>query len=145
MEWYRSYSVVTAAAPEEIYRRWTDIGTWAEDDADLEWVRVDGPVRVGATGKVKTGGPAQRITFTELVPGRVMNFEIRLPGATLSFPHAIEELPEGIRVTHGVRFLGPLATVFGFVAGRKIALGLPLVVRTVADRAFAAGQAAVDS
>ncbi|MFC9787020.1 SRPBCC family protein [Rhodococcus sp. NPDC127528] len=145
MEWYRSYSVVTAASAESVYRRWTDIGTWAEDDADLDWVRVDGPVRVGATGKVKTGGPAQRITFTELTPGRAMNFEIGLPGATLSFPHAIEQLAEGIRVTHGVRFSGPLASLFGFVAGRKIAMGLPLVVRTVVDRALEAEDAALDS
>jgi hypothetical protein len=138
MEWSRSYSVVTTATPEAVYHRWTDIATWAEDDGDLDWVRVDGPVRVGATGRVKTGGPVQRITFTELTPGRAMNFEIRLPGATLSFPHSVEQLAEGIRVTHGVRFSGPLAGLFGFVAGRKIALGLPLVVRTVVDRALAA-------
>lgn len=137
MNWYRSYSVVTAASAEAIYRRWTDIETWAQDDADLEWVKVDGPVRVGATGKVKTGGQAKRITFTELVPSEAMDFAIKLPLATLSFPHSIEPLAEGIRVTHGVRFQGPLAGVLGFVVGRKIAQALPLVVRTVADRALA--------
>lgn len=137
MEWHNSYSVVTGASPEAVYGRWTDLSTWAEDDADLQWVRVDGAVRVGATGKVKTGGPAQKITFTRLEPGRAMDFEIRLPGATLSFPHSITPLADGIRVTHGVRFDGPLAKVFGFFVGRGIARGLPLVVRTVADRALA--------
>ncbi|MGC0365789.1 hypothetical protein ABH922_003773 [Rhodococcus sp. 27YEA15] len=138
MTWIRTYSVVTTAAASSVYGRWTDLDTWAIDDADLQWVQVEGPVRVGASGKVKSGGPAQKITFTELVPNRAMNFEIKLPLATLSFPHSIEKLDEGLRITHGVRFDGPLAGLFGAVVGRSIGAGLPAVVRAVVDRAVAA-------
>ncbi|MFH5207124.1 SRPBCC family protein [Antrihabitans sp. NCIMB 15449] len=138
MAWNYEYGVVTSASPEAVYNRWTTMATWSEDDPDLTWARVDGPVAVGATGKVKTSGPAQRFTFTELEPNVAMNFAIRLPLAVLSFPHRIETVADGVRVTHGVHIDGPLAPLFGVAVGRKIARGLPTVVGLVVDGALRA-------
>ncbi|MDQ1172572.1 hypothetical protein QE430_000879 [Microbacterium testaceum] len=83
------------------------------------------------------GTPAQRFTFTELQPGVAMNFRIGLPGAVLSFPHRMRQTPNGLSVTHAVEISGPLAGVFGPLVGRKIAAGLPAVVRLVTTNALA--------
>jgi len=135
--WRRQYTHLTTASPKAVWKRWTTPEDWAVDDPDLRVAEFAVPARVGATGRViNHGTPAQTFTFTELQPGVAMNFRIRLPGAVLSFPHHMRETPNGLSVTHGVEISGPLAVVLGPLVGRKIAAGLPAVVRLVTTNAL---------
>ncbi|WP_144830208.1 hypothetical protein [Microbacterium sp. BH-3-3-3] len=138
MTWRREYTHLTTASAEAVWKRWTTPADWAVDDPDLREAVFAVPPRVGSTGRVLNHGtPAQRFTFTELQPGVAMNFRIGLPGAVLSFPHRMRQTPNGLSVTHAVEISGPLAGVFGPLVGRKIAAGLPAVVRLVTTNALA--------
>lgn len=146
MTWRRHYTHLTTATAEAVWKRWTTPEDWAVDDPDLRRADFAVPARVGAKGRVVNHGtPAQTFTFTELQPGVAMNFRISLPGAVLSFPHRMRQTPNGLSVTHGVEVSGPLAAVFGPLVGRRIAAGLPAVVRLVATNALADTAADADA
>ncbi|KTR94482.1 hypothetical protein NS220_09135 [Microbacterium testaceum] len=135
--WRRQYTHLTTASPEAVWKRWTTPEDWVVDDPDLRVAEFAVPARVGAAGRViNHGTPAQTFTFTELQPGVAMNFRIRLPGAVLSLPHHMRPTANGLSVTHGVEVSGPLAFVLGPLVGRKIAAGLPAVVRLVTTNAL---------
>jgi hypothetical protein len=137
MTWTASFSQHTTATADAVWKRWTTAADWATDDPDTEWAAFDAPT-VGTIGRVKSvGSPAQKLTFTSLVPNESMLFEIVLPLARLSFPHSMRSTALGLEVTHAVSFDGPLAQVYGRLIGRKIAQGLPEVVRLVTGNALA--------
>jgi hypothetical protein len=143
MGFHREHTIVTSAPAEAIWRRWTTVELWPDDDPDCRWAQVDGAFAVGAKGRVKTGGPAAHFTVTRLEPNRAMCFEIRLPGATMSFPHTAAPVDQGIRLTHGLTITGPLAPLWRLLVGRGVAAGLPEVVALVATNALS--QAGEDS
>ncbi|MGO1315697.1 hypothetical protein [Microbacterium gubbeenense] len=137
MAWRASYSQLTTASPESVWRRWTTPSAWAEDDPGLETAQFACPPTVGTHGWVKNhGSPRQKITFTVLDQNTAMNFKISLPGAVLSFPHEMRATPEGLVVTHNVQLDGLLAGLYGLLVGRGIARGLPAVVRLVTEAAL---------
>ncbi len=136
MSWSSSFTQHTTATAEAVWKRWTTAADWAIDDPDTEWATFDSPT-VGSTGKVKSvGSPAQKFTFTELVPNERMVFSIGLPLATLTFPHTMRVTPLGLEVRHEVKFTGPLAGLYGAIIGRGIGRGLPEVVRLVTGNAL---------
>jgi hypothetical protein len=136
MVFQRQHSIVTTASAEAIWRRWTTVELWPEDDPDCRWARLDGDYVVGAKGQVKTSGPAARFTVTQAEPQRAMCFEIHLPGAVMSFPHTAEPVAQGIRLTHGLTITGPLEPFWSRLIGRGVAAGLPEVVALVANNAL---------
>lgn len=141
--WSRSYTLHTTATPAQVWARWTDASTWAEDDPGVVWAAFDDAPRTGTGGRVKNPGtPAQRFEFTAVEHERRMDFVLRLPLARLSVEHLMEQEYAGLAVTHGVRIEGPLAPVYGVLVGRSLAAGLPEVVRTVVAAALATGHAA---
>jgi hypothetical protein len=136
MTFHREHTIVTSASAEAIWRRWTSVELWPEDDPDCRWARISGDYVVGASGQVKTGGPAARFTVTQLEPHRLMCFEIKLPGAVMSFPHTAEPVAQGIRLTHGITITGPLTPLYSRLVGGGVAAGLPTVVALVANNAL---------
>ncbi|WP_447646625.1 SRPBCC family protein [Nocardioides zeae] len=137
MTWTRRHSQLTTATTAQVWDRWTDPTTWQVDDPGVAWAQFDPAVREGATGTVKNHGtPPQRITFTRVEHERAMDFAIRLPLATLTVTHDVEPDGERTRLTHGVTIDGPLHRVYAMLVGRKLARGLPAVVRTVAAGAL---------
>lgn len=132
MSWTRSHTQLTTATTDQLWRRWINIDYWQLDDPDVEWARADGAPAQGITGVIKShGAPAQKFVFTRVVPQRQMNFLFKLPLATMEITHDMRPADEGVATTHGVVIEGPLAPVYGFLVGRKIAAGLPGVVRRV--------------
>jgi hypothetical protein len=59
----------------------------------------------------------------------------------MRFPHQIESVPgeRTVRVTHGVTIEGRLAPLWGYLIGRRLARGLPEVLRNVTANACLAG------
>ena len=139
MTWTGEHTLTTTAAAEAIWYRWTTLSTWSEDDPECRWARMDGPIVVGASGSLKSTGPASKFTFTELEPNRRMVFEIKLPLATLRLPHTMIESADGVTLTHAVEITGPLAGLWGALVGRGVVRGLPEVVANVATNALEQG------
>jgi len=105
-------------APDRLFERWADCDTHPEWSTDLAWVRLDGPVRLGATGRLRPkGGPRSRFTVTELVPERTFADTTHLPGAHLTFRHHAEPAGAGSAVTVTVSLEGPLRRLWARVLG----------------------------
>jgi hypothetical protein len=112
--------------PQAFFDRWADMATWPQWNTDTEWVRLDGPFRTGATGRLKPkGGPATRFVVTALVPGREFTDVSLLLGARLTFQHLVA-VDAGGSTTVSVRvtLAGPLAFFWNAVLGKGIATGL---------------------
>ncbi|MGC0368746.1 SRPBCC family protein [Microbacterium sp. SLBN-111] len=108
---------VAAAPPTAFFARWIDHATWSEWSPDTEWVRVDGPVRLGARGILKPkGGPRTPFTISELETDRVYTDVSRVPGARLTFRHTAAPVAEGSALTVEVTLDGPLAWLWARTA-----------------------------
>ncbi len=127
--WSFEHTVVaTGASREQVWAVWADLENWPAWDAGLEWCRPDrpGPPGVGATYTLKPrGGPEVQATFTRVEAGRGFTDVTRLPMCRLTFDHAVDDVPGGVRVTHRATFTGPAAFLFRRVIGSRIARELP--------------------
>ncbi|MEU4215201.1 SRPBCC family protein [Actinoplanes sp. NPDC026623] len=133
--------ITTDVPAQAFFERWADMATWPQWNTDTDWVRLDGPFRTGATGRLKPkGGPVTRFVVTSLVPGREFTDVSLLLGARLTFQHLVGADPGG-RTTVSVRvtLAGPLAFFWAFALGRGIAKGLDGDLARLEAAARAAG------
>jgi hypothetical protein len=111
-------SGTSTAPPSAFFERWTDHDTWGEWSPDTEWVRLDGPVALGATGVLKPkGGPKTRFVISALEPGRVYTDTSYFPGARLDFVHTAERTGSTTELAVRVSVRGPLARLWGRILG----------------------------
>lgn len=135
-------SVDVAATPARVFALWADAAAWPRWDPDLEEASLDGAFARGSHGTLKPrGGPRTRIELVDVVEPESFTAVSRLPGCRMVFAHRVSPLPDGCRVTHAVRFEGPLAFVFRRLIGPSIRRGLPGTM----DGLKAAAEAAVET
>lgn len=109
-----------AAKPSELFARWVDVDTHPEWSSDLEWIRLEEHLAVGARGQLKPKrGPRSRFSVTELEDGRTFADTTHLLGAALTFRHRCEPSGHGARVTVDVTVSGPLAWLWARILGRR--------------------------
>ena len=110
-------SATSTAPASAFFARWIDHDTWGAWSPDTDWVRVDGPVALGAMGVIKpTGGPKTRFTISALDPDREYTDTSYLPGARLVFQHLVAE--GGVTTLDvAVSISGPLAWLWARVMG----------------------------
>lgn len=112
-------ATATSSAPSSAYfDRWVDHDTWAQWSPDTEWVRVDGPVALGAAGVIKpTGGPRTRFTISGLEKDREYTDTSFLPGARLVFQHLASAVDGATRLDVAVTMTGALAPIWSRIMG----------------------------
>lgn len=105
--------------PARLYARWADCNTHPEWSTDLQWVRLDEPLAVGARGRLRPkGGPPLKFRVSELTTDQTFADTTLLPGARLTFRHHAE--PSGTtaaEVTVTVTLTGPLAPIWRRLLG----------------------------
>ena len=118
--------ITTDVPAQAFFERWADMATWPEWNTDTSWVRLDGPFRTGATGKLKPkGGPVTRFVVASLVPGREFTDVSLLLGARLTFQHLVSVDAAGrTTVAVSVTIAGALAFFWTAVLGKGIANGI---------------------
>ncbi|MFN8075430.1 MAG: SRPBCC family protein [Kineosporiaceae bacterium] len=125
-----------SATPEAVFAVWADMPAWPQWNSDTAWVRLDGPCREGATGRLKPeGGPAVPFTVTRWEPGRRFTDVSRLWGARLTFDHTVATGPEGTTVTVSVDLAGPLAPLWRAVLGKGLVASAPKDLAALLARA----------
>lgn len=56
--WEYEHSVDTAAAPDAIWRHWSDMAAWPQWNDGIEKITIDGPFAVGTTFTMTPRGRA---------------------------------------------------------------------------------------
>jgi uncharacterized protein YndB with AHSA1/START domain len=109
----------TSAPAELVFARVADSERHPDWSHDLEWVRLDEPLREGARGVLKPkGGPKSRFVVSSFVPGSVFADTTFLPGARVTFHHEVHRAGEGSRLLVRVTLVGPLAWLWKRTAFR---------------------------
>ena len=142
--WTHQETVETSAAPEAVWRLWSDVSEWSDWDADIDWARLDGRFETGGHGKLKPRGvPASDFHLASVVPGKSYTVESKLPLGKLVFHHELEPPAAGrTRFSHRATFSGPLSPLYGRVFGRKMEKSFHGVMECLARKAEDAEPAA---
>ena len=134
--------VETGAAPEALWRIWSDVANWPRWDHGIEWARLGGPFDGGTTGRLKpNGGPEVPFVLLWTNPQEGFSDESRLPLGRLRFEHRWRPLENGrVEFVHRVGFHGPLGFLYAFLMGPSFRRDLPKAMETLARMAERDGQ-----
>jgi hypothetical protein len=108
---------------EDIWRIWTDINNWPTWHGDLDYCKLEGHFEVGNHFILKPKGVKPvKIVLTKINEGYSFTDCTSFFGAKMYDTHAMEETPEGLKITNTL-----------VVTGRLKWLWIKLVARNVAD------------
>jgi hypothetical protein len=129
----------TGVTAEQVWRRaYADARAWPRWNDAIASVEPDGgPFAVGGRNRLRLRpGPLRPwFTLTEVEADRVFTDEGRLPGARMGHRHALEPIPDGVRLTNTLYLTGPLARVWALLMGWKVRRGMPRWQREAAELA----------
>lgn len=116
------------ASAAHVMRCYRDVAGWSRWDPDTRAASLDGPMVVGATGRLQpTKGFAVPMRVVALTP-LGFTVESSVPFGTLRFEHELLPLAQGTRITHRVAFGGPLAALYARLLAPRVRAGLPLTL-----------------
>ena len=132
-----SCALDTSAAPEAVWRIWSQPEGWPEWNPDIESLKLDGPLAAGVTGRMRTKrGGEHPIRFESVDAGRSFQLATApMPGTTFHFRCAIEPAGGGSRVSQSIAMTGPLGGLFSAMMGAKIAASFEPILQALAKRA----------
>jgi uncharacterized protein YndB with AHSA1/START domain len=125
--WEYEHTVETDLAPEAIWRRWADVASWAEWNADIETVSLDGPFDVGGlvTMTPKGDEPVQ-LRIAEARMNEFFVDEAAFNGVTIRTTHRLESVDGGrTRIVYRTEITGPAADELGAHIGPAITGDFP--------------------
>lgn len=127
--WTAEYTIVTDASKESIWMTWADVENWNRWDEGVEWCRLNGDFKVGATYTLKPkGGPEARAVITDCQPLKSFADLTSLPLAKMEFAHELRDDKDGLHVTHRVTISGLLGFLFVQVIGKDTARDFPKTI-----------------
>lgn len=112
---FREASLETTAAPATVWRVWSDVDHWPEWNPDMNDSRIDGQLKLGATGVINTrSGGKHDVVVTHYEEGRSFELEsTALPGTKMGIRATITPNGSGSRITQGFEPRGVLAPLVG--------------------------------
>ena len=112
---FREASLETTAAPATVWRGWSDVNHWPEWNPDMNDSRIDGQLKLGATGMINTkSGGKHDVVVTHYAEGRSFELEsTALPGTKMAIRATITPNGSGSRITQGFEPRGLLAPLVG--------------------------------
>jgi hypothetical protein len=112
---FREASQETTASPATVWQVWSDVNHWPEWNPDMKASRLDGPLKLGATGTIDTrSGGKHDVVVTQFEDGRSFELEsTALPGTKMAIRATIAPSGSGSRITQGFEPRGLLAPLVG--------------------------------
>jgi len=112
---FREASLETTAAPARVWQVWSDVNQWPEWNPDMKESRLDGPLKLGATGMINTrSGGKHDVVVTHFEEGRSFELEsTALPGTKMAIRATIGSSGAGSQITQGFEPRGLLAPLVG--------------------------------
>jgi len=135
--WVTEHSVETTAAPQAIWRQWSDVDRWPEWNGDIERIEVDGPFAAGSRIRmVPVGDEPVELRIAEVVEPELFVDEADLGEIVVRTIHRVEQLDgERTRVTYRMEITGPAADTVGPQVGPEISGDFPQVLAALVERA----------
>src|SRR2546429_5370289 len=112
---FREASLETTAPPTTVWRVWSDVTRGPEWNPDMKESRLDGPLKLGATGMINTkSGGKHDVVVTHFQDGRSFELEsTALPGTKMAIRATIAPSGAGTRISQGFEPRGLLAPLVG--------------------------------
>lgn len=112
---FREASLETSASPAKVWQVWSDVNHWPAWNPDMKESRLDGPLKLGATGMIDTrSGGKHDVVVTHYEDGRSFELEsTALPGTKMAIRATVTPNGAGSRVTQGFEPRGLLAPIVG--------------------------------
>jgi Polyketide cyclase / dehydrase and lipid transport len=119
---FREASLETSASPASVWQVWSDVNHWTEWNPDMNEARLDGPLKLGATGMINTkSGGKHDVVVTHFEDGRAFELEsTALPGTKMAIRATVTPSSGGSRITQGFEPRGFLAPIVGPMMGGAI-------------------------
>ena len=119
---FREASLETSAPPATVWRVWSDVNHWPEWNPDMNESRLDGTLKLGATGMINTkSGGSHDVVVTHFEDGRSFELEsTAMPGTKMAIRATITPNGSGSRITQGFEPRGLLAPIVGPMMGGMI-------------------------
>jgi Polyketide cyclase / dehydrase and lipid transport len=137
--WTSEHTGETAASADRVFDLFKDVATWAEWNAGVERMELNGPFTAGTTGTMT--GPGQdplgfRLVWVDENQGFEDETEIPDAGVVVRVRHSLEPLPQGgTKITYRCVIEGPIADEIGPSLGSAITSDFPEVIAALATRA----------
>ena len=130
------HQVRTLTPSEAVWRAWTDVEGWPKWDTELEYARLDGEFREGATGVLKAkDGPESEFVVTYVDPERGYPYEVDLPLAALVLERTSKPDGDALVIQHRVAFTGFLGWFFAALLKSDYEEALPGVMEKLVNEA----------
>src|SRR6266496_4544840 len=118
--WTTEHSTETTAAPEAVWRVWSDVGRWPEWNADLERAELSGPFAAGSTITMyQRGGAVIELRIAEAKESERFVDEADLGDVVVRTIHLLEPLEDDrVQIVYRMEITGPQADTLGPQIGR---------------------------
>ena len=128
--WEYEYSVETTAAPEALWRHWSDVAAWPKWNQGIEEIQIDGPFAVGTTFTMTPPGEVPiTLRLVEIVPQERFIDEMDAGDFVVRTVHRLEPAGAGTtRVVYRTELTGPAADQVGPQIGPAITADFPEVL-----------------
>ena len=119
---YREAALETKASPDRVWRVWSDVNHWHEWNPDMKESRINGPLKLGATGMIDTrSGGKHDVVVTHFEDGHSFELEsTALPGTKMAIRATITPRGSGSFISQGFEPRGLLAPIVGPMMGGTI-------------------------
>jgi hypothetical protein len=132
--WTAEHSTETIAAPETIWKLWSDVADWPRWNADLDRAELAGPFAAGSaiTMFPREDDPIELTIAEAEAPERFVD-QADLGPVVVRTTHRIERLGgDRSRIVYRMEITGPEADTLGPQIGPRITANFPDVLETLA-------------
>lgn len=124
------HSAETTAAPDDVWRLWSDVAAWPQWNDGIQKAELDGPFAAGTTFTMTPPGDEPiRMRLTEIVPGALFTDEMDGGDFIVRTVHRLEPAADGrTRIVYRTEISGPAAGQVGPQLGPAITADFPDVL-----------------
>ena len=135
--WAYERSIETTAAPDAVWRLWSDIARWPHWNDGIEKIEIDGPFAAGTTFTMTPPGDEPvRMRLAEIIPGELFTDEMDGGDFVVRTVHRLEPAADGrTRIIYRTEISGPSADQAGPRLGPAITADFPAVLAALAKLA----------
>jgi uncharacterized protein YndB with AHSA1/START domain len=109
-----------------VFALYANVADWPSWDPDLKESSLKGAFVSGAVGEVKPhSGPKSELKFVEVVQGKSVRMECKLPLGMMHFDYELQAQGNGTVATHRTTFSGLLAPIWSRLIGSGMKKTLP--------------------